>query len=81
MTADRDHDRVAPELAPVRNPDGPCVEEHRRTGTVDEIDPTAPQRVRESLLIVHVVGYAPRAGERRGDVELRTGAAQPESFP
>lgn len=57
------------------------VDEHRRTGTVDEIDPMTAQRIGQSLLIMQVVGHPPGAGERRGDVDLRTGAVEAQSLP
>jgi hypothetical protein len=57
------------------------VDEHRRTGTVDEIDPTTAQSVGQPPLIMHVVGDAAGAGECRGDVDVRTGPAQAEVLP
>ena len=81
VTADGDDEGVSHELAPVRDPDRMRVDERGTPDLVEQLDPAAAQRVRESLLIVHVVGDAPRACERRGDVKLRAGASQAETLP
>jgi hypothetical protein len=81
MPAHGDHDRVAAQLAPVRERDGVGIGERRGTRVVEELDPAAAQRVSQALVVVHVLGDAPGARQRRRDVDAWARAVQSEAFP